>query len=164
MGRLVILDREPGKFLFAAWQNVSILVWVAQADAAATIRLKQAVAKLALEYPDARSAVTVVGAGVPIPTDDDARARFVDLLRRAAGQLVCLAVLAEGKGFERSALLAFHTSIRLASTAGSEMAFFEDVGSLARWLAEHHRRSGTVLEPITIGDAVKQAIEEANRP
>jgi hypothetical protein len=159
---LVILDREPAKFLFAAWRNVSILVWLAQADAPAVVRLNKAVAKVAAEYPNARSCVTVVSAGVPIPTDGEARARFVELLQRSAGQLACLAIIAEGKGFERSALLSFHTRIRLAATASSEMGFFEGIDGLESWLPERHRRTGIVLDPARLREVVQQAIDAAN--
>ena len=161
---LVVLDREPGRFLFAAWQNVSILIWLAQADAHGAARLKDTVAKLTAEYPNARSCVTIVGAGVPIPTDDEARARFVALLQRSAGQLACLAVVAEGKGFERSALLSFYTSMRLATTTSSEMAFLHDVDELEKWLPAHHRKTGVVLDPAQLGAAVRQAIAESKRP
>jgi hypothetical protein len=160
---LAILDREPGRFLFAAWQNVSILVWVAQADAAAVSRLKAALAGFIAEHPGGRSCVTVVGAGVPLPTDDEARARFVELLKRSAGHLACLAVVAEGKGFERSGLLGFHTNLRMAAAEPSEFGFLGSVEELARWLPPRHRKTGTALPPEELAAAVRRAIDEAHR-
>ncbi len=124
---LTILDREPRRFLFAAWQNVSILVWLAQADAATVARLKAALAGFVADHPGGRSCVTVVGSGVPLPTDEEARARFVEMLKRSAGHLACLAVIAEGKGFERSALLGFHTNLRIASAETSDFGFLASV-------------------------------------
>jgi hypothetical protein len=148
---LVILDREPEKFLFAAWQNVSILV------------LKEALTDFVAAHPEGRSCVTVVGERVALPTDPDARVRFIDLLKRSAGQLACLAVVAESTGFARSALLSFHTSMHLAATGPSELGFLGSVDELTSWLPERHRKTGTVLDPSELGDAVRQAIDEANR-
>lgn len=161
---LVVLDREPKKFLFGAWYNVSIPVWVGQADAAAVARLQVAAAKLAAEYPEARSCVTVINPGLPLPTDDEARARFIGILSRSAQQLANFAVVVLGTGFERSAVLAYHTNVHFASSGSCEMGFLDSIEGLARWLPERHRKTGIDLDPARLIAIVKEAVEVANRP
>lgn len=158
---LVILDHDPGRFLFGAFQNVSILVWVAKADAAGMTRLVLATSKIAAEYPGGRSSVTVIGAGVPLPSDDDTQARLIQILRRSAGELACLAILTEGKGFARSARLSFHTKMQLASTGTYEMGFLDGIDELEQWLPKRHLKTGTAVDSSHLGDAVRQAIRAA---
>src|SRR5579864_5340576 len=64
---LVVLDLEPGAFLFGYWKNVTILVWAARADASTVARLGRALAGIA-PTSGGRSAVSVLEEGLPLPT------------------------------------------------------------------------------------------------
>jgi hypothetical protein len=158
---LIVVDREPGKFLFATWRNVSILVWTAQVEAGAVLRLRVALARLMQLYPNGRSCVTVACSGLILRKDYEARSPLIELMRRSATQLACLGILAEATGFERSALLGFHTNLRIASNGSCEMAFLNGVEDLAAWMPERHAKTGVELDPYRLADVVRQAIEEA---
>jgi hypothetical protein len=158
---LIVLDSDPGRFLFAAWLNVSVLVWIAQVDEAAAARLKAATSNLSAEYPQGRSCVSVIKPGLPFPAEG-ARARFIEVLNRSGAGLANLAVVILGQGFERSAHFSYHTSVRLASTGTSEVGFLGSIEELTAWLPERHRVTGIALDPEELSRAVKQALHLAS--
>jgi hypothetical protein len=157
---LVVLDSEPGKFLFSAWLNVVILVWVAQADQLAVIRLKDATSSLATEYPRGRSCVSVITPGLPFPADG-ARAGFIEVLKRSGAGLANFAVVVLGEGFERSALISYHTSMGLTSTGTGQVGFLRSIEDLADWLPRRHRGTGVALDPEQLSAMVERAIQLA---
>src|SRR5262245_35391445 len=64
----LVLDEEPGAFVFGTWRNVMVLVWHKQATADALVRLSRVVEKVRAEYPSGRSSVHVVIGGAAPPT------------------------------------------------------------------------------------------------
>src|SRR5579859_4508497 len=101
--------------------------------------------KVAAEDPNGRSSIAIVNTGVPLPTDDDARARLIDMVNRAGGQLAALALVARRVGFERSSFLSFQTNLRLATSGSSDIGFFDTLAEVGRWLPERHAKTGVVI-------------------
>src|SRR5262245_53157518 len=119
--RFVVLDSEPGAFVFGAWQNIRIAVWPQQATGLALERLDRITQQMLQAWPNGISTIHVTRSG-PIggarmserlPTEE-ARAGFKGLIDRYA-QLACVAVLIEGSGFVASTLRSVITGIRIDS-------------------------------------------------
>jgi len=145
---LVVLDHEPGAFVFAALKNVMVLVWHKQADADALARLGRAVEKVRAEYPRGRSSVHVVVRGAAPPTVE-AQDAFVRLA--ADPHIACLAVVFLGSGFWASGLRS--NSTRITKQAGGKFVFrhHETIEELEAWLPdEHEKRTGVTVRAPTL--------------
>jgi hypothetical protein len=154
---LVVLDHEPGAFLFGHWKNIAILAWAAQANASTIARLKHALSRV-VSHPGGRSTISVIAEGLPLPTQE-ARAGLVDLVNQGAG-LACLAVVVNGTGFGSSALISAHTEMRNKSKRTYEMGVLGSVEELKVWLPPLHlRRTNVRIEPEQIGDNVHRAFD-----
>ena len=157
---LLVVDQEPEKFLFGAWKNVILLAWAAQADDTVIGRLKVRLARIARSRPGPRSCVSVIAAGLPMPTDE-ARAGILELMNANGAQVGCLAVVIKGAGFQRSALQSAHTGMHLASTKTFEMAVLDGVEDLADWLLPRHLKTGVVLDAKRLVAIANQASDGA---
>jgi hypothetical protein len=161
---LIVLDCEPGAFFFGQWKNVTILAWAAQAGATAIARLRGALARVVGAHPGARSTVSLIGEGLPLPTPE-ARAAIIDLINENAQDIACIAVVVQGGGFSSSALFSGHTDIRSKSTRSYEMGLLGSIDQLMGWLpGPHLQRTGVSLDPIELGRIVRRALELAARP
>jgi hypothetical protein len=155
---LVVLDLEPGAFLFGYWKNVTILIWAARADASTIARLGRALAGVA-SPPGGRSAVSVLVEGLPLPSAE-ARAAIVDVINQRAQNLACLGVVVSGSGFASSALISAHTDIRAKSTGSYEMGLLGSIEELAAWLPPLHlQRTLVKLEPAELANRVQRALD-----
>jgi hypothetical protein len=159
---LVVLDFEPGAFLFGHWKNVTILVWAARADASTIARLGRALAGIA-SPPGGRSAVSVLVEGLPLPSAET-RAAIVDVINNRAQHLACLGVVVNGSGFASSALMSAHTDIRAKSTGSYEMGLLGSIEELATWLPPLHlQRTLVKIEPAELADRVRRALDMVRR-
>ena len=149
----LVLDEEPGAFVFGALKNIMVLVWLKQATADALVRLSHAVEKVRTEYPRGRSSVHVVVGGAAPPTIE-AQEAFVRLA--ADAHLACLGVVFLGSGFWASGLRS--NSTRLTMQSGGKFMFrhHETIEELAPWLpAEHEERTGVKVRADTLVSVIK---------
>ena len=155
--RLLVLDREPGKFVLARWKNVFVQAWAAQADAAAMARVNNIVRGANGQRLGVRSSISVVAEGLPPPTEE-ARAGFVALMNDNANEIVCLAIVVQGVGFASSALRSALTGMRLAAGQSSyEMSVFATVDEISPWLPlRHEAKTGVKLDPARLCDVVRR--------
>jgi hypothetical protein len=153
---LRILDREPRKFAFAQWRNITLLAWAAQADAAEIERLKRALPTVVGHYPGGRSTVSVIAEGLPPPTQA-AREKIVEILNANASDLACVAVVVAGSGFSSSALRSVHTGLRFVTPRSYEMMVLGSVDEVGPRLAPSHaKKTGVVIEPAKLVEVVRQ--------
>lgn len=157
---LFVVDQEPRKFLFGTWKNVVVLAWAAQADETVIGRLKVSLARIARLRPGPRSCISLIAAGLPMPTDE-ARAGILDLMNANGVQVGCLAVVIKGTGFQRSALHSAHTGMHLASTKSFEMIVLDCVEDLAGWLLPRHEKTGVALDAKRLVAIANQASDGA---
>jgi hypothetical protein len=150
----VVLDTEPGAFIFGSWRNVFVGVWESQATMPAVERMVRATNMLNDLHPAGRSTIHIVSNGAGLPTTD-VRAHFVDALKKNAGQLACVAVVVGGTGFWTSALRSFVTGLRWLAPRSFDFRLNATVEEVTRWLpAEHAKRTGVVLEPRRLAQVV----------
>lgn len=155
----VVLDVEPGAFVVGSWKNVLIVVWRTQATAPLVDRLDRAIVTLAGRQPGLRSNVHVVSEGAGLPTPE-ARAGFVALMRRNAGELASVFVVIDGSGFWSGALRSVLTGIRLVTPRSIQFCLVGSVDETVRGLpCEHEARTGVRLE----GGQLRTAIGAAQR-
>lgn len=153
---LRILDREPRKFAFAQWRNVTLLAWAAQADAPEIERLRRVLPTVVGRHPGGRSTVSVIAAGLPPPTQA-ARELIIEILNENANDLACVAVVVSGSGFSSSALRSVHTGLRFVTPRSYDMIVLTSVDELGTGLVPRHAaKTGTVLEPAKLVEVVKR--------
>jgi hypothetical protein len=149
----LVLDEEPGAFVFGTWRNVMVLVWHKQATADALVRLSRVVENVRAEYPRGRSSVHVVIGGAAPPTDE-AQAAFVRLA--SDPHLACLGVVFLGSGFWASGLRANSTRITVKSGAKAVFRHHETIEELTSWLPEEHeKRTGVKVRADTLISVIK---------
>jgi len=143
----VVLDTEPGAFIFGSWKNVFVGVWESQATLPAVERMVRATNVLNDLHPDGRSTIHIVAHGAGLPTAD-VRAHFVGALKNNAGKLACVAVVVGGTGFWTSALRSFVTGLRWLAPRSFDFRMSTTIEDVAKWLpAEHGKRTGVDLDP-----------------
>jgi hypothetical protein len=143
----VVLDTEPGAFLFGSWKNVFVGVWESQATIPAVERMVRATNVVNDLCPGGRSTIHIVanGAGLPMA---DVRTDFVNALKKNAGQLACVAVVVGGTGFWTSALRSFVTGLRWLAPRSFDFRMSTTIEEVGQWLpAEHGKRTGVDLDP-----------------
>src|SRR5262245_21374132 len=109
------LASVPGHYLFAAWQNLSIVVWVRQADLSAVLKLAAISQQMQERHPRGHSSISCVlnGVGGPAP---DAAAALGRLMNGPGADRVCTAVVIEGEGFWASRMRSAITNMQLSNT------------------------------------------------
>ncbi len=143
---LTVLDAEPGHFLFAAWKNVSIFIWRAQATGMAVLRLARATDPVYAAHPEGVSNIHVVPAGTDLPTAE-AQREMLALMKSRADRRACMVVVLGGSGFWASALRSFITSVRFVSPRSHALTILGSLEQAAFWLPRpHFERSGVWLE------------------
>ncbi len=154
---LTILDSEPEAFLFSAWQNVTIIVWLRQATGADVARLTKVTESVVAAYPQGISNIHLIARGAAIPTPD-ARDGFVALMKTIERQLACVAVVLEGRGVVASALRNAIVGIRMLAPRTCAFRMHGNVEDVVRWLPEEHRtRTGVALDPAALASALAEA-------
>ncbi|HVZ35108.1 MAG TPA: hypothetical protein VG963_21930 [Polyangiaceae bacterium] len=156
---LTVLDEERGQFLFAAWKNVSIFFWLAQATGMAVLRLARATDPLYAAHPEGVSNIHVVPGGTDLPTTE-AQREMLALMKSRADRRACMAVVLGGTGFWASALRSFITSVRFVSPRSHALTIHGTLQQAAFWLPRpHFERSGVWLERAELLAAL-QSVEE----
>jgi hypothetical protein len=143
----VVLDSEPGAFVFGAWKNVLVIVWKSQATASSVARFSKAIDVMAASLPGCRSNIHLIQEGAALPTPG-ARAGFVSLMRRNKDSLACVAIVIAGTGFWSGALRGAMTGLRLVSPRSFDFRVAGSSEDVARWLpAAHEKKTGISLDP-----------------
>lgn len=154
---LTLLDSRPGEFAFYGWNNVTLIIWPTQATGYAVERLTAVTERMIGIFAQGVSNIHVVANGAPLPTAE-ARAGFVDIMKRHEARLACVAVVLEGSGFWAATLRSVITGMRMVSPRTFPMRFHESIAEVPRWLPkEHERLTGTELIP----DGLYRALAEA---
>lgn len=144
---LVLLDGEPRRFSFWGWRNVDVIVWWAQADAAAVARLGQLTAQRRVQYPRGVSDIHVVKGNIGLP-DAQTRQGLVQLMREVAPYMAALAVVVGGDGFWASTMRSLITGMRVLAPRSYDMRLHGKLSDVISWLPEvHARRTGVTLDP-----------------
>jgi hypothetical protein len=142
----IVLDSEPGAFIFGGWKNVFVGIWESQATKPAVDRMIRATTTLNDLHPMGRSTIHVVAHGAGLPTTE-VRAHFVKALKMNADKLACVAVVVVGTGFWTSALRSFVTGLRWLAPRSFDFRMNSSIEDVAKWLpAEHARRTGVELD------------------
>ena len=153
----LILDEEPGAFLFGAFKNVSVVVWRQQATADALRRLGIAVSYLDKSYPQGRSTIHIVMDGAEPPTPE-AEEGFIQLMK--GGNIACIGVVFLGNGFWASRLRSNSTSMVLQVAKQFELRQHGSIAELGGWLPiEHARRTGVKLSASELRDVVTAFVQ-----
>jgi hypothetical protein len=153
----VVLDSEPGAFVFGAWKNVLVIVWKSQATASSVARFAKAIEVMAARSPGRRSNIHVIQQGAPLPTAES-RAGFVELMKRNKDSLACVAIVIAGIGFWSGALRGAMIGVRLLSPRSFEFRVAGSSEEVCRWLpAAHQKKTGVSLDPRRLAAVLEAA-------
>ena len=145
--RATLFDHEVGHFYFGYWKNVSLIVWVAEADEQALHRLAPMTERLVREYPGGHSNLSFVLDGV-LPPRGKAKEVLASLFAGGAADLRCVGIVLEGVGFWASALRSPLTNAHMSSSSRLALRLSDSREELASWLASRHQATtGTAVTP-----------------
>jgi hypothetical protein len=143
--RATLLDVDPGRFRYSAWNNVSVGVWSDQATLEAAQRVIRVSKWMTQEYPQGHSNIIFVLAGAPAPTPD-ANEVFSRVYDEKFSHLSCLGIVLEGSGFWASRIRSSITSMRISVPGKVRVRVSDDVDELLEWfLPEHNQGTGVKL-------------------
>jgi hypothetical protein len=100
---------EKDQVVIATWQNVTIVVWAAQATLPVVQEFGKISGRLLRSYQKV-SNVQIIVDNAPMPTDE-ARLEFDRLTELGADRLACVAMVLAGSGFWTSAMRSYLTSV-----------------------------------------------------
>jgi hypothetical protein len=139
--RATLLDVDPGRFRYSAWNNVSVGVWGDQATLEAAQRVIQVSKWMAQRYPQGHSNVIFVLDGAPAPTPE-ANQIFSRVYDDKFSDLSCLGIVIEGSGFWASGIRSAITNQRLSKPGRVRVRVSDDLDALIEWfLPEHSART-----------------------
>jgi hypothetical protein len=158
-GQPALLDSDPERFSFWAWNDVGIYAWYDVPTRDALFRL-QKVAEPRIEiYPDGLSDVHLVRGRVGLP-DHGTREALVRLSSDAANHLAAVAIVLGGEGFWASTIRSLVTGIRLLVPGRFAMTMCGSTEEVAEWLPDAHaKRTGRRMDPM----ALKRALDFVDR-
>ncbi len=139
---LETLTFERDRCVFFAYKNITLGVWVGQANLAAAQAADRAGRMMAARHRTGRSYVGIILDGVPPPTPEAA-----ELLTSTMGQrdtLVYQAYVVEGSGFWASGLRALVTNLYRESGAAGRLMVGTSVEEVAAWLSARHQEGTAV--------------------
>ena len=141
--RAALLDYEPGRFRYSAWNNISVGVWADQATLEAAQRVIRISKWMAQHHPQGHSNIIFVLDGTPAPTPE-ANQVFAQVYDEKFSDLACLGIVIEGSGFWASRMRSTITGQRLSTPGKVRVRVSDDVDSLVDWmLPEHAARTGS---------------------
>ncbi len=149
-----LLDVDPGRFRYSAWNNVSIGVWADQATLEAAQRVLQMSKWMTQRYPQGHSNVIFVLDGTPAPTPE-ANQAFAHVHDPNVSHLSCLGILIEGSGFWASGIRSAITNQRLSSQGKVRVRVSDKTDELIEWfLPEHAALTGAKFSPVEFRSAL----------
>ena len=154
-----LLDSEPERFSFWAWDDVSIFVWYAVPTRDALMRLQRAAEPRIKLHPGGLSDVHLVRGRISLP-DRETREALVKVSGEGARHLAAVAIVVGGHGFWASAIRSLITGIRLLVPGTFGMTMCDSTDEVADWLPDAHaKRTGRRIDPT----ALRRALEFVER-
>jgi hypothetical protein len=147
---------ERGRCHFSAYRNITISVWVGQANVAAAQAALGAGKEMARRHPHGHSAVCFVLDGLSGPTPD-----AQPLIAKVLGQradLKCAAIILEGSGFWASGLRSMINNIHREGGGNAGLKIATTLAEVVAWLSENHQaRTGVAIAPDALAEALSRA-------
>lgn len=152
---LTHVDALPDHHAFGALANLGIQVWWRGARGQ-DVRLLLAMGDDMLrQYPRGYSALHICKQSTGLP-DASARQQFETILKRHGQQVALVAVVFEGSGFLVSALRAFITGVRMATSSTTPFQIYDSTPSaLASLLTAHYQRTAVQLSHEDVDNALR---------
>lgn len=153
---LEALTSERDRCAFFAYKNITIAVWMGQADLAAAKAAERAAGIMAARHRTGRSYVGFILDGLPGPTPE-----ATEIFTKVMGQretLACIAYVIEGSGFWASGLRSLVNNVYRESGAAGRLKVATSVEDLAVWLSPKHlEATGTAVPEPELREALLQA-------
>jgi hypothetical protein len=145
---------EQGRVHFGAYKNITISVWVGQANIPAVQAAQRATTEMASRHPNRHSAVSFVIDGLPGPTPE-AMPLFSRLLGERNGR-ACTVIVLEGSGFWASGLRSMISNTHREGGRKSMLKVATSIDEVVDWLSEHHYdETGVGLTPDQLREALR---------
>jgi hypothetical protein len=145
-----------GHVSVCAFQNISIIVWVAHATVPAVHCLQEVSKTMIVRFPNGHSSVSFILDGVGVPTPEAQVA-----LQRSLGtrsQINVTGIVLEGSGFWASGLRGMISNSHREAQAKSALKIMTSIDSLVGWFCEeHNERTGVELAPMALRDVLQRA-------
>jgi hypothetical protein len=147
---------ERGRCHVSAYRNITISVWVGQANPAAAHAALRAGQEMARRHPQGHSTGVFVLDGLPGPTPD-----AQPLIAKVLGQrssLKCAAIILEGSGFWASGIRAMINNTHREANGGASLKISTTLAEVVGWLSENHEeRTGVAIAPDLLEQVLTQA-------
>ncbi len=151
---------EPGRYLFAQYDNVAVAVWLTSADGPATQEMANFTDRIVRER-NLFSIVHVLESGAGLPTRE-ARDTLVATARAHREHLVSAGALLLQPGMVALLMRAFIRGIRTLVRGSVDIQIEQNAATLANWMAPRHAaRTGTRLSASELASLVVDARERA---
>ena len=152
-----MLATVPGHYQICSLQNLTLVFWAAQANAAAAHNILLVTRKFVLQHPEGFSCIHIVREGAAVP-DAAARAGFVKMMDEFQQHMKCVGVVLDGAGFWASAVQGAITGMRMLAPRTFVIRIASSTDEIASWLApESSRRTGIKVEPAHVSEAIHAA-------
>jgi hypothetical protein len=160
---LQLVVAVPGQYAFFRWQDVSIIVWVADATTAGVARLAELSAENERLFPAGVTAVHWVSGGVGLPSAE-VRLALREIATRHRKSVHGVGVVLNGDGFWASALRGALTGVLMLGARAMPARFFVDAKSAAQWVEDDRvERKGVPVDAKILSDKIAQAVASAKK-
>lgn len=147
---------ERGRCHFSVYRNITISVWVGQANVAAAQAALRAGKEMARRHPQGHSAACFVLDGLSGPTPD-----AQPLIAKVLGQradLKCAAIILEGSGFWASGLRSMINNTHREANGSAGLKIATTLAEVVGWLSENHQeRTGVAIAPDVLEEVLTRA-------
>lgn len=141
------IELESNRFRSFIWENLTILVWIDQADLEAIKTILTLNQKVIRRYPQGHSTINFILDGLQPPTPE-ARDAVKYLYQKEKSGIACIVNVLEGTGFWASALRGSFTGIKLETQGSVALRIYNSIDEAIAWLpSEHEKRTGVRLDP-----------------
>jgi hypothetical protein len=153
---LEVLAFERERCVFLAHKNITIAVWMGQANLAAAQATERAARIMGVRHRAGRSYLAVILDGVPGPAPE-----ATELLARVMGQregLACIAYVLDGGGFWASGLRGMIGNVYRESGAAGRLKIGTSDEEIAGWLSvKHQEATGVAVSEEELREVLRKA-------
>ena len=142
----------------AAWRGHTLALWADSRTVEAAESLARTALQLARERPGRSVYISVIRKGQRIPPPD-VRSVYVRLGRALREDILCIAAVVEGSGFQVSAMRSMITGFGIAARALFPLRCFATLDQAADWAGARLRAVGEHLDAAELSrafDALEQ--------